>query len=98
MKPEDIVKKISKVEKRIDNLEKRMSSFEKQGSHDTNGMTDFERKIEGKIGKMGPQNLIIIALKFKSKQSKSELENCLINWGVKNTIHGWFKGGNFSER
>ncbi|MEX0763737.1 MAG: hypothetical protein WEC35_05545 [Nitrosopumilaceae archaeon] len=98
-----LLDKLSQIENKLKNLEERVSKLEKK-RHDGNDdsskgtLNNFEKKLEGKIDTIGPQNLIILGLKLKSKQSKNELETLLISWGTKQTIHGWLKGGNFSKR
>ncbi|MBI1828451.1 MAG: hypothetical protein HY222_03465 [Thaumarchaeota archaeon] len=95
--------KLSQIENKLQNLEERVLKLEKK-SHDGNDgntkgrLDNFEKKLEGKIDIIGPQNLIIFGLKLKPKQSKNELETLLISWGAKQTIRGWLKGGNFSKR
>ena len=95
--------KLSQIEIKLKNLEERVSKLEKKRHDGNDGSTrgtlnNFEKKLEGKIDTVGPQNLTIFGLKLKPKQSKKELETLLISWGAKQTIRGWFKGGNFSKR
>ena len=91
------------LEKKIKNLEKRVSKLENKttGSNKLNTGITLEKIIEklaDKFTTLGPHYLVIIALKIKSKQTKKELESLLSSWGAKQTVHGWFKGGNFSKR
>jgi hypothetical protein len=95
--------KLSQIENKLKIIEERVSKLEKKlhgvNDGDTKGrLNNFEKKLEGKIDTIGPQNLIIFGLKLKPKQSKNELETLLISWGTKQTIRGWLKGGNFSKR
>ncbi len=95
--------KFTILEKKIENLEKRILKLENQRTKISNlnkniRLENISKKLTDKFENLGPQYLIIIALKLKSKQTKKELESLLLSWGVKQTVHGWFKGGNFSKR
>lgn len=92
------------LEKKIERLENRILKLEHQKTHvidDSEQIVKLEnadKNLVEKFNTLGPYYLIIIALKLKSKQTKKELEALLLRWGAKQTIHGWFKGGNFSKR
>lgn len=95
--------KFTVLERKIQKLERRVAKLENQRTKIKNLNTDtklenISKKLVEKFSSLGPQYLIVIALKIKPKQTKKELENLLLSWGAKQTIHSWFKGGNFSKR
>jgi hypothetical protein len=45
---------------------------------------------------MGTQDLIMIALRQKPKQTKAQIREALNDWGK--AYGSWFEGGNFSGR
>ena len=88
-------------EDKFKDLDERLKKLEKNSDPKidlTNSLDNMAIKLRGKIEKIGQQNLIILALYVKSKQSKSNLLDVLIGWGVKKTIHKWFAGGNLNNR
>ena len=98
-----MLNKISFLERKIKNLEKRISKLEEvktEVSSSSKGLKlkTISKKLEDNFDRLGTQHLVVFALKLKSKQTKKQLETLLLNWGANQTIHGWFKGGNFSKR
>ena len=93
---------IDELKKRIIKLENRVTKLEENSEHIESGiknnLDNIGLKLQGKIDSIGQQKLIIIALRFKPQQSKSNLLDVLMNWGMKKTIHKWFRGGNFNNR
>ncbi|MEX0594859.1 MAG: hypothetical protein WD512_00030 [Candidatus Paceibacterota bacterium] len=89
--------KLKDLEQRVSRLEKDIMSISSKDRIKIRS-DDFERKLSDKIDNVGIQNLVIIALKIKPKQTKTELTNLLLSWGTKKTVKGWFKGGNFKQR
>ena len=93
---------ISKIWEKINEIDERVKKLENTNQEiefpSANKLQSLGIKLQGKIEKIGPQGLIIIALRYKPKHSKSDLLNILLNLGVKKTIHGWFKGSNFKWR
>ena len=98
----EIWKKINEMDVRVKKLEKSSSSQleknNKEKSSSSNNLESLGIKLQGKVDKVGQQNLIILALKFKPRQSKTDLLNVLLNFGVSKTIHKWFKSGNLNNR
>lgn len=93
--------KFTFLEKKIKNIEKRVSKLEKERtevSRSSKGMKleTISKNLADNFDRLGPQHLVVIALKLKSKQTKKQLESLLLGWGAKQTIHGWFKDGNLS--
>ena len=94
--------KIDKFEKKLLELENRISKLEGNSecikNESIDELSDVGIKLQGKIDVIGSQRLIIIALRVKPKQSKSDLLDILLTWGIGKTIHGWFRGSNFNSR
>jgi len=89
-----IWEKINEIDERVKKLEGNVElEIPSKNKLDTIGS-----KLQGKVEKINIQGLIIIGLYFKPKQSKSDLLTLLLRWGVKKTVHGWFKGSNFKAR
>lgn len=57
---------------------------------------DIEGLVVSKIDDIETQDLVVIALKLKPKQTKSEIKAMLQNWGKK--VGNWFQGGNLNTR
>ena len=91
-----IIQRLESLEKRVSNLENHNKSKIEEIKFDK--LNVVEKKLVDKIDSIGTQNLIIIALKIKPRQTKDDLESLLLKWGSKKTIHGWCGGGNFSTR
>ncbi len=58
--------------------------------------SNLENKIREKINEIGIQHLVILILKFKTKQTKSQIEETIRRWNK--PVGSWFKGGNFNKR
>lgn len=96
-KIEEIIHEIST---RLKKLEERVTELEEEKPK-IPSMTNLDKvgsKLQGKVDSLGQQKLIIISLRYKPKQSKSDLLDILLKWGIKKTIHKWFKGSNFKLR
>jgi len=92
---------LNEISVRLKKLEGRVTELEEKKELEPPSMTDLDivgSKLQGKVDSLGPQKLIIISLRCKPKQSKSDLLDILLKWGVKTTIHKWFKGNNFKSR
>jgi hypothetical protein len=87
----------SDLEKTIRDLQKRVASLE-QAMHksSTTSTHGLEKRLVEKVDEMGTQELIMIALRLKEKQSKEEIRAVLSDWGK--AYGSWFEGGNFSGR
>ena len=85
------------LENTIRDLQKRVASLEqvvyKTPIPSTRGL---EQRLAEKVDDMGTQELILIALRLKEKQSKEEIKSILSDWGK--AYGSWFEGGNFSGR
>jgi uncharacterized protein YdcH (DUF465 family) len=88
-----IWEKINEIDERVKKLEVNKPEISSSSPFYTIGI-----KFKDKVDEIGQQKLILIALRFKPKQSKSDLLNVLLSWGIKNTIYKWFRGSNFKQR
>lgn len=86
----DLEKIVSDLQKRVASLEQAVFS---KGHKPARGI---EQKIVEKIDDLGTQDLIIIALLQKPKQTKAQIRQALGDWGK--AYGSWFDGGNFSGR
>lgn len=96
-----IWQKINEIDDRLKKFENTESkSIENPAKEDKtkNKLDSIGLKLQGQVDSIGQQKLILIALYYKPKQSKQDLLNVLLSWGIKNTIHKWFKGSNFKHR
>lgn len=93
---------IKKLEERIFKLEKRVTKLEQNSKSPLKfssiKLSNVEKNLTEQIDKIGPQNLVVIELKMKPKQSKTDLQNLFRSWGCKKKVLKWFKGGNFNQR
>lgn len=87
---------IKELKKRLESLEKRVEQLENPANQILNSSNSFESKILIKIDDIGIQNLILLALRIKSKQSRNDLKSKLVSWNKPVGI--WFRGGNFKNR
>ena len=88
---------MSDLEKTVQDLEKRVLRLEQAvyGKKER-AATNFEQALVGKIDEIGTQDLILLALLQKPKQTKAEVRAALADWGK--AFGSWFEGGNFSGR
>ena len=94
-------KEIDEIYKELQQLRRRVSKLEKNPENfvpSKKKLDDLSLKLQGQVDKIGQQNLIIVALYHKPKQSKSDLLNTLLSWGIKKTIYKWLRGGNVNTR
>jgi hypothetical protein len=87
----DLEKIVSDLQKRVASLEQAVFSAGRKPS-----ARGLEQKIVEKVDDMGTQELIIIALLQKPKQTKAQIREALNDWGK--AYGSWFEGGNFSGR
>jgi hypothetical protein len=89
---------LSDLEKTVQDLEKRISRLEQAvyGKKERSPAAGFEQALVEKIDEIGTQDLILLALLQKPKQTKAELRAVLADWGK--AFGSWFEGGNFSGR
>jgi hypothetical protein len=92
---------LSDLEKTVQDLEKRISRLEQEvyGKKERSSgaaAAGFEHALVEKIDKIGTQDLILLALLQKPKQTKAEVRAVLADWGK--AFGSWFEGGNFSGR
>jgi len=84
-------------EKRLTELENRISKLEETKANDVEvNSNEIIEKIKKNFGKISAQNLIIISLKIKPKQTKQQLINLIETWGT--PIEKWFQTTNFKAR
>lgn len=92
----------SSLEKAVSDLQKRVASLEQAvyGSTGGNGQKaatrGLEQRIVEKVDDIGTQDLVLVALMQKPKQSKAQIRQILDDWGK--AYGSWFEGGNFSGR
>jgi hypothetical protein len=99
---------LSDLEKTIQELEKRVARLEQAvfaGGGDSSGgkalaqagsLPFDERKVVEKIDEIGTQDLILLALLRRPRQTKAQIRDALSDWGK--AFASWFEGGNFSGR
>jgi hypothetical protein len=86
----DLEKIVSDLQKRVTSLEQAVFAGPKPSAR------GLEQKIVEKVQDIGTQDLILIALRQKPKQSKAQIRDVLNDWGK--AYGSWFDGGNFSGR
>jgi hypothetical protein len=88
----------SDLEKIVSDLQKRVAALEQAvfSSGHKPPARGIELKIVEKVDDMGTQDLIMIALRQKPKQTKAQIREALNDWGK--AYGSWFEGGNFSGR
>lgn len=89
------------LEDRVKQLEDRVAKLEglskgKKPTSASRKTSEIEGLLVAKIEEIGTQDLIVIALRLKPKQTKAELKAMLENWGK--AVGNWFQGGNFNTR
>lgn len=89
---------LSDLEKIVSDLQKRVASLEQAvfSAGPKPSARGLEQKIVEKVQDIGTQDLILIALRQKPKQSKTQIREVLNDWGK--AYGSWFDGGNFSGR
>jgi hypothetical protein len=89
---------LSDLEKTVADLEKRLARLEQAvyGKKEAGLASGFEQQLVEKIGEIGTQDLILLALQIKPKQTKAQIKAVLADWGK--AFGSWFEGGNFSGR
>ncbi len=89
---------MSDLEKTVADLEKRLARLEQAvyGKKEAGLAKGFERQLVEKIEETGTQDLILLALQIKPKQTKAQIKAVLADWGK--AFGSWFEGGNFSGR
>jgi hypothetical protein len=88
---------VDSLDKVISDLQKRVTSLEQAvyGSTKTPAR-GLEQRIAEKVDKIGTQDLILVALRLRPKQTKEQIKDVLSDWGK--AYGSWFEGGNFSGR
>jgi hypothetical protein len=87
---------IDELKKRLDSLEKRVEQLENPSESRLTLGNSLETKIVENIDDIGIQNLVLLALRLKSKQSRNDLKTKLESW--QKPVGSWFSGGNFKNR
>src|SRR3989338_1801192 len=86
--------RISNLEKRVSQLESTKSSFhEKTGS-----ISKTESIITSNIDSLGMQDIVILSIYSKPKQTVEELKNKIRLLGGTKQKLNWFEGGNLKQR
>jgi hypothetical protein len=99
---------LSDLEKTVQELEKRVARLEQAvygrsgreaagagGSGSPSAVFDEQLVVE-KVDEIGTQDLILLALLQKPRQTKAQIRDTLADWGK--AFGSWFEGGNFSGR
>ena len=90
----------SDLENVISDLQKRVASLEQAlfGGNGSlkNSIRSLEQRVVENVDSIGTQDLILIALMQKPRQSKTQIRQALGDWGK--AYGSWFDGGNFSGR
>lgn len=91
------------VEDRLLNLEEKVSRMEKQLKNIVEdkprnqiNLGSFEKKLSEKLDDISTQDLVLICLKLKQKQTRLQIENTIENWGKPS--HTWFQHSHFKVR
>jgi hypothetical protein len=88
---------LSDLEKTVADLEKRIARLEQAAyGREPAAARGFEQMLVERIEDMGTQDLILLALLIRPKQTKAEIRAVLQDWGK--AFGSWFDGGNFSGR
>jgi hypothetical protein len=88
---------LSDLEKTVADLERRIARLEQAVyGREPAAARGFEQLLVGKIEDMGTQDLILLSLLMRPKQTKAEIRATLQDWGK--AFGSWFDGGNFSGR
>lgn len=92
------IAQLSDLESRVADLEKKLARLEQAvyGKKEAGLAKDVEQQLVEKIEGTGTQDLIVLALQIKPKQTKAEIKAVLADWGK--AFGSWFEGGNFSGR
>lgn len=98
----DLEKTVQELEKRVARLEQAVFATGGAGSSGEKALAQAgslpfdERKVVGKIEEIGTQDLILLALLRRPRQTKAQIRDALSDWGK--AFGSWFEGGNFSGR
>lgn len=85
------------LEKIVSDLQKRVASLEQAVYKSPKAVSrGLEQRLAEKVDDLGTQDLIVIALRIRPKQTKDEIKGVLSDWGK--AFGSWFEGGNFSGR
>lgn len=85
------------LEKMVRDLQKRVASLEQAVYKNPKAASrGLQQRLAEQVDDLGTQDLIVIALRIKPKQSKDEIKGVLSDWGK--AFGNWFEGGNFSGR
>ncbi|HEY7507415.1 MAG TPA: hypothetical protein VH621_07380 [Nitrososphaera sp.] len=86
------------LEKRIAGIEARLSKLEDallRGGPQTT-LDNLEARLVENASKINTQEMILISLRIKDKQTREQIKKSLQEWGK---VYGnWFDGGNFNGR
>jgi hypothetical protein len=88
------------IEERIERLEKRVQKLEDSlVARNTTANTkpdSIESLIIANVRKIETQDLVVLALKLRPKQTKAQVKTIIEEWGAR--VGNWFQGGNLNTR
>lgn len=88
-----VEERLTRIEERLNHLEKIVAN--KKNNSEVSEDANLEALILTKIDEIGPQDLAVICLKMRPKQTKSEIAIMFKEFGK---AHGdWFNGSNFTR-
>ncbi len=94
---DDLEQRFKDIEQRFKEMEQRVSILEHSEVPTSQPDSDsILTKLADKFGKIGPQNIVIIALKINPRQTKEQLISIIEGWGT--PIKKWFKTNHFKSR
>lgn len=93
-----MIDRLTSLEKKVEQIEKRLIGLESGQTTKirSKSNSNLQNKIIEKINEIGIQHLVILSLKIKPKQTKSEIETTIRSWNK--PVGSWFRGGNFNKR
>ena len=92
------MERLDELEKRINSLEKRVVELENNKERDSPEITNLEKLIIEKISSVKSQEIVILILYLKPKQTKKQIMSTLQKFGATKKMLNWFNGGNFKQR
>ena len=88
------------IEERIERLEKRVQKLEDslvaRNTTASSKPHNIESLIIANVRKIETQDLVVLALKLRPKQTKAQVKTIIEEWGAR--VGNWFQGGNLNTR
>jgi hypothetical protein len=95
-----VIADLLSIEERLENLERRVQKLEDtisaSGPVAASKPDSIESLIISNVNKIETQDLVIIGLKLKPRQTKTQIKAMLQDWGAR--VGNWFQGGNLGTR